>query len=170
MRSRFSRAGLLAAATALLGAHPAAQDSAARRFVGTWRLVSTEQRLADGTRRPFPAIGPNGAGYLIYTDAHRMCAMLMAPDRPKWAVATAPSEPELRSALDGLVAYCGTYEVDAAQGTVVHHVELDKVPNVVGTDRKRFFSFSGDRLVLRIAPPLAEGTTESSLTWQRVAP
>jgi hypothetical protein len=92
----------------------------------------------------------------------------MNPARPRWVVPSQPTEQEAWSALNGLVAYCGTYEVDAGEGTVVHHVELDTVPNRIGTARKRFFTFTGNRLVLRLAPPLAEGVLESSLTWERV--
>ncbi len=144
------------------------QDAVAKQFIGVWRLVSTEQRMADGTTHPSPQFGPNGIGYLMYTDAKRMCAVLVNPARPKWVDSSNPTEQELRSAMDGLGAYCGTYDVDAEEGSVVHHVELDKVPNMIGTDRKRFFTFTGNRLVLRLAPPLPEGVLESSLTWERV--
>ncbi len=144
------------------------QDAVARQFIGVWRLVSTEQLMADGTTRPSPDLGPNGVGYLMYIDAKRMCAVLMNPARPKWVIPSNPAEQEIRSAMNGLVAYCGTYDVDAGEGSVVHHVELDKVPNAVGTDRKRLFTFTGNRLVLRLAPPLPVGVLESSLTWERV--
>ena len=36
------------------------------RFLGTWELVSTEYRYADGTRRPYADVGPHGKGYLMY--------------------------------------------------------------------------------------------------------
>lgn len=144
------------------------RNDIAGQFVGAWRLVSTEQRLADGTTRPNPAYGPSGVGYLIYADANRMCAVLMNPNRPKWSSEAAPTEQEIRSAINGLSAYCGTYDVDVEHGFVVHHVELDRVPNAIGTIRKRFFVFSGNRLVLRPAPPLPEGVVDSSLTWERV--
>ncbi len=144
------------------------QDAVAKQFIGVWRLVSTEQRMADGTTHPSPAFGPNGVGYLMYSDAKRMCAVLMNPARPQWVVPSNPTEQEVRSAMNGLVAYCGTYDVDAGEGSVVHHVELDTVPNTIGTDRKRFFTITGNRLVLRLAPPLPEGVLESSLTRERV--
>ncbi len=144
------------------------QDAVANQFIGVWRLVSTEERLADGTTRPNPVFGPNGVGSLMYSGAKRMCAVLVNPARPKWVDPSNPTEQEVRSAMNGLVAYCGTYDVDTREGSVVHHVELDTVPNRIGTDRKRFFTFTGNRLVLRLAPPLPEGVPESSLTWERV--
>ena len=36
------------------------------QFVGTWKLVSTEEKLKDGSSRPYQDVGPRGAGYLIY--------------------------------------------------------------------------------------------------------
>ncbi|HYA44273.1 MAG TPA: hypothetical protein VED59_01600 [Acidimicrobiales bacterium] len=48
-------------------------DAVAKQFLGVWRLVSTEQRLVDETTRPSPEFGLNGVGYLMYSDAKRMC-------------------------------------------------------------------------------------------------
>jgi hypothetical protein len=145
------------------------QGTAAERskLVGTWRLTSTHQLLDDGTLRPDPPLGPNGIGYIIYSETGRMCAMLANPDRPKWASPNAPTDVELRSALNGIVAYCGTFEVNEKDGYVVHHVEFDKSPNIAGTDRKRFFSIKGDRLVLRPSP-LPAGIKDWALEWERV--
>ena len=106
------------------------------RLVGTWRLVAARQRMTDGTIRPDPQTGPNGIGYIMYSETGQMCAVLGDPDRAKWASETTPSDTEVRRAFDGLVAYCGTFEVNDAQGLVVHHIQLDRVPNLAGTDRK----------------------------------
>ena len=142
--------------------------SAATGLVGTWRLISATQRLSDGTVRPDPQTGARGTGYLMYSETGRMCAVLANPDRPRWKSEAAQAEAELRAAFDGLVAYCGTYEVREAEGYVVHHIELDRVPNLAGTDRKRFFTLSGSRLVLRPAPPLPAGVKEWAVEWERV--
>lgn len=140
----------------------------ATELVGTWRLISATQRMADGTVRPDPQTGARGNGYLMYSETGRMCAVLANPDRPKWKSEIAPVEAELRAAFDGLVAYCGTYEVHETEGYVVHHIEMDRVPNLAGTDRKRYFTLSGSRLVLRPAPPLPAGVKEWTVEWERV--
>ena len=62
-----------------IGAQAWAVDSA-KRLVGAWRLVSIEQRMRDGTKRPSPRFGPNGIGYLIYSESGRMCAVLTDPE------------------------------------------------------------------------------------------
>lgn len=149
---------------------PAAQrpDPAAARFVGAWRLVSWEERLPDGTVRPNRVIGPKGIGSIMYSDSGRMCAMLMNPERAGWPAEGLPSDAAVRTAFDGFVAYCGTYEVNDKEHYVVHHVEMDKAPNIVGTDRRRSFVFSGNRLALTLPSPPREGATQSTLTWERV--
>ena len=36
------------------------------RILGTWKLVSAEQTMKDGTIRPYPQFGPHGKGFLMY--------------------------------------------------------------------------------------------------------
>ena len=136
-------------------------------LVGTWRFVSANQQLADGTDKPDPQTGARGVGFLIYTETGQMCAVIANPDRPRWRSAS-PTDAEVRAAFEGLVAYCGSYEVNVLDGYVVHHIEMDREPNLAGSDRKRYFSISGNRLVLRPAPPLPPGVREWAIVWERV--
>jgi hypothetical protein len=149
------------------GVLPQTARPAAAQLVGMWRLVDIKQRLADGAVRPDPYLGPRGVGYIMYSGTGHVCAFLANPDRPKWKSPNAPGEAELRAAFEGLIAYCGTYKVNESEGSVLHHVEMDKVPNLAGIDRKRFFSVSGNRLVLRLSP-LPRGIKEWTLEWERV--
>jgi hypothetical protein len=161
----------IAVAAALLlagqGAGTAARGAAVG-IVGTWRLVAATQRMADGTERPDPNVGAGARGYIIYTPTGHVCAMLGNSARPRWAAGDRPTEAEAMAITENMVAYCGTYTIDVAGGFVLHHVELDLSPNRSGTDRKRFFTITGDRLVLRPAPPLPEGVRDWTVTWQRV--
>jgi hypothetical protein len=145
----------------------AKQKPGAPQLVGTWRLVATKRRLGDGTVRPELKLGSRGIGYVTYSDSGVMCSFLSNPDRPRWKDPSAPTEAELRSAVEGMVAYCGTYEVNEPEGYVLHHIEMDKVPNVADTDRKRYFTISGNRLVLRPSP-LPDGMKDWTVEWERV--
>jgi hypothetical protein len=145
----------------------AAAQGAAARLVGAWRLVAATQRMADGTERPDPNVGAHARGYIIYSPTGQVCAMLANSERPRWAVGDQPTAAEASAIPGNMVAYCGTYSVDEAAGYVLHHVEVDLSPNRTGTDRKRFFTLSGDRLVLRPAPPLPEGVQDWTVTWER---
>lgn len=141
------------------------QDATAKQFIGTWRLVSWSQRLADGTTRQ----DPRSTAYIIYTDSGHMCSVGMAPNRQPWASETAPTGTEAVAAIGsaGLYAYCARVEIHPADGFVLHHVEIDKSPNLIGRTRKRWFTFQGpNRVALRIDPPeLAAPVVESTLIW-----
>jgi hypothetical protein len=146
--------------------HAQSPDDIARQFLGMWRLVCRTQRLADGTTRQSPI----SAAYIIYSDTGRMCYVGMNPNRPRWKSETAPTPEEALSGIMGLGAYCATVEIHAKEGFVVHHVEIERSPNLVGRARKRWFTFEGsNRVSLRIdAPELTSPVVEDVLTWERV--
>lgn len=137
-------------------------------LTGTWALVSTIETLPDGTTRADPQVGPMPKGYMIYGDANRMCAQFTNPARPQWSSTTKPTYEELRSTIDFMGAYCSRYEVNVEEGYVLHHVEIDRVPNFSNQVRRRNFRFEDpDRLVLTAVPPPA-GLAALTITWQRV--
>jgi hypothetical protein len=162
--------GTLFIAALLIAIQPASTTArgTAAGIVGTWRLVSATQRMADGTERPDPNVGANAQGYIIYTQTGQVCALLGNSARARWVTGDRPTEAEAMAIPENMVAYCGTYTVDEAGGFVLHHVELDLSPNRAGTDRKRFFTISGNRLVLRPAPPLPKGVQDWTVTWLRI--
>ena len=135
-------------------------------FVGMWRLLSRTQRLADGTTRKHP----ESVAYLIYVDGGRMCYVGMDPNRPNWKSETTPTPEEAVVGIAGLGAYCGTVDIHANEGFVVHHIEIEKVPNLVGRDRKRWFVFeTPDRLRLRKdRSELSQPVIDDELVWERV--
>jgi hypothetical protein len=138
-----------------------------KQLAGTWRLVSSTQRFKDDTTRE----NQNLAGYILYADSGHMCAVLMNRNRPNWNSETAPTADEMKSTLSGadFSAYCSTVEVHAKEGFVLHHVELEKSPNIVGRTRKRWFTLKGNRLTLRIDPPeLPSPLVDWTLVWERV--
>ena len=74
----------------------------------------------------------------------------------------------MRQAFEGYLAYFGTYTGDDGAGVVVHHVEGATFPNLIGTDQRRTFALSGDRLTLS-TPPLVRAGRRSTyvLVWER---
>lgn len=112
-------------------------------FAGTWRLVSTENRYADGTTEPYTEVGPKGLGYLMYDRTGHMCAQLMNPIRPNWKNDRHPTAGEALSGTNGFLSYCGTYEVREPQQIMVHHPETAWSPNWVGTVQNRPYRITG---------------------------
>jgi len=140
------------------------------RFLGAWELVTTEQRLTDGSKRPYRQAGPNGKGYLIYTADGHMCAELMNPDRPVWKDRRNPSDAEKASAIDGLVAYCGRYEIDETNKVIYHYPEVAWSPNYVGTKQARPYKFNGDLLTFSGKVVDEPGVESYSITWGKATP
>ncbi len=148
--------------------HPQDDASIAKQFAGTWRLVSWVHQLADGTTRQ----DPKSAAFLIYSEPGYMCYVGMNPKRSAWKSATAPTLDEMALGLgnNGFYCYCAAAEVHAKKGFILLRLEVDKIPNMVGKTRKRWFKFEGpNRLALTIDP--SENSLpviESTLVWERV--
>jgi Lipocalin-like domain len=115
------------------------------QFVGAWKLVSTEEKLKDGSTRPYQDVGPHGTGYLMYSADGHMCAELTGADRPKWDVPATTAQKI--SAVNTFTAYCGRFEVDEVHHIMWHHPEVALDPNFVGTKQPRPYRFEGNRLI-----------------------
>jgi len=133
-----------------------------KRIVGNWRLVSFVNLDEKGVERP----GPYEAGRIMYDAAGNMAAQLMRSGRTK--LSTPSTEAERATAYSGFVAYYGRYEVNAAAGSVTHHVEGSTNPNWVSTDLVRYYAFSNDDARLRLSIKNAEGRVTGTLTWERL--
>ena len=163
---------LLAGAMAAAAQEPPGktpQDMAiARKLVGVWRLLNRTVTFADGTSRP----DPRTTAYLIYSDTGTACYVAMDPTRTAWKSEAGPTPEEALAGITGLGAYCGTFQVNAAAGSVVHTMEIERIPNLVGRDRRRLFKFEGDdRLILVIgAEEYRPPVVERRLLWERVKP
>lgn len=144
-------------------------EGTSARLVGAWRLVSYEARQDDGTvDHP---MGRDVAGLLVYTPDGHVSMQVMRPGRPRFASGDigGGSPRELEAAASGYFAYAGTFEVDEAEGTVTHRVELSLVPNWVGAEQKRFVRMRDDELELVAAPTRINGREQAArLVWRRV--
>jgi hypothetical protein len=139
-----------------------------RDLIGTWGLVSSEWKRADGRHaNPF---GDGAVGVLIYDASGYMSAQIMRADR----AAPDPKQPAgidvaMTSAVAGYVAYFGVYAADAAAGTVTHRVIGAAHPAWVGMEIMRRFVIEGDVLTLRDDLTTADGVPVAAATsWQRM--
>ena len=138
-------------------------------LVGAWRLVSWENRAADG--QVTYATGTDARGYLLYTADGRFAVLISRSGRAGFAAGDllGGTTQEKARAVEGFVAYAGRYTFHGDR--VVHHVELSLFPNWVGTDQERSVERAGDRLTLSASPLLLAGTQQvPRLVWERVAP
>ena len=141
------------------------------RLVGTWKLVSIEERDAKGRLVTPLDYGPEPIGMLMYDATGHMSVHAMRRGRPRLAsddVHLATPE-NAKAAFIGYGAYFGTYTVDERAGLVTHHVEGSLIPNWEGSEQRRRFTISGDKLVLEPPEIRAAGEKRTRrLTWQRL--
>jgi hypothetical protein len=136
-------------------------------LIGTWRLVSWENRSVDG-QISYP-LGQDAGGYIMYNPDGYMFVAIMRPNRPKFVAGDllSGSPEEKAQAAKTYVSYCGRYEFRG--DTVIHHVELSLFPNWVGVDQERLVEVTGDRLTLSTRPILLGGIQQTAhLIWERV--
>ena len=140
----------------------------ASHIVGTWKLVSTEETMKNGTTRPFPSFGPHAKGFLIYQRDGYMCALLMNPDRPRFADSARPTLQEKAAAADGTFAYCGKYEIDAEHSQIVHLPELATDPGLVGSRQIRPYRLEDGRLIFSDLEKNDPSVERWKIVWQKV--
>jgi hypothetical protein len=135
-------------------------------LVGTWRLVSWENRSVDG-QISYP-LGEDAVGYIMYNEHGYMFVAIMRPDRATFPTGDllSGSTEEKAQAASTYVSYCGRYEFRG--DTVIHRVELSLFPNWVGVDQERLVEVTGDRLTLSTRPILLGGIQRTThLVWER---
>lgn len=139
-------------------------------LVGTWELVSREDRTPAGEPRVDPALGADPIALLVYDRAGHFAAQFMKRARggPPAAPA-ARAGPNNTAARDGYDAYFGTYVVDDAQGTVTQTLRGALAAENVGMTLTRAMRVLGDELVIRLETRSADGEPiVRTLRWRRV--
>ena len=165
---KFSTSLLLGFVLCTFSAFSQTESEIRDQIVGTWKLVSTEDTLKDGTTRPMPAFGAHGKGFLMYERDGYMCADLVNPDRPKWGDTLRPTLEEKTAAADGTFAYCGRYEIDVKQKQIIHLPEVATDPGYVGSRQVRPYRLEGKRLVLGDAVKDDPSIARWKIVWEKV--
>ena len=136
-------------------------------IVGTWKLVSWENRTADGqVSYPF---GKDAIGSILYSADGYMSVAIMTANRPNFVGGDilGGTLEEKAAAMETYISYGGRYELQ--EGSVTHYIEVTLFPNWVGVQQKRFFKFEGNQLLLSTPPILQQGQEQTGhLIWQRV--
>jgi hypothetical protein len=139
-------------------------------LIGTWRLVSREDRTASGERRVDPGLGADPIALLVYDRGGNFAAQFMRRDRRRAPAATAASAPNNSRAVGGYDAYFGSYTVDDAAGTVTQRLLGALSAENVGMVLTRSMRVSRDELVIQLDTASADGTPiVRTLRWTRAA-
>jgi hypothetical protein len=148
----------------LLGAEAVAQT--AKDLVGMWTLVSVTL-VEDGKK--IEMYGANPQGQAIFAPNGRFSIMFIRSDVPRFASSNreAGTPEENRAAVQGSIAYFGTYSVSETDRVIIYHIEGSTFPNWRDIDQKRLFRFSDGELILTNPAP-STGSGMGYSVWKRV--
>ncbi len=144
----------------------------ASQLVGTWRLVSREDRTAAGERRIDPGLGADPVAILIYDGEGNFAAQFMKRDRSAAdVVVNREASANNSAAVNGYDAYFGTYTVHEATHEVRQVLQGSLSPGDVGKVVTREMHVDGNTLTIELATTSADGEPVTRrLVWRRVAP
>jgi ketosteroid isomerase-like protein len=115
---------------------PSSEPSMRERLIGSWRQVSDEETMPDGS-----VVRADEIGFVTWDGTGHMSEQVM-----RRSASQAPSD---ATYLDnGYDAYFGTYAIEAGR-TITHHVEGSVARQLVGKNLVRSVEFSGGRLILK---------------------
>lgn len=140
------------------------QLSLKAQLVGTWTVVSWEQKKSDGTKlRQF---GANPMGIAFFDAGGRYIIAVMRSDRARYAsnALWQGTAEENKATADGTMTYFGTYSVSEVDRSIAIYIEGSSFPNWNGTDQKRIVAIMGDQLTLTVRPPSGENV---DVIWKR---
>jgi hypothetical protein len=144
--------------------------SLSAQLIGTWNLLSREDRTRAGEPRVDPSLGASPIALLFFDRQGNFSAQFMKRERggePEPAAANLlPNNSQARGGYD---AYFGTYAVDEALGDVTTRLVGALSPENVGQVFTRNMSVVGDELTIRLETASAAGEPISrTLRWRRV--
>lgn len=164
----FVRSLVLCAACAALAPPSAYGQSLKEQLSGAWTLVSWT-RVVGETEEP-GLMGQDAIGQIMFAGDGHMCFNAMRRNRPPFASPEFQrgTPEEKAAAYDGYVGYCGRYEVNEQERSVIFRLELSSYPNLTGTAQKRFVEIAGNRLKIKSPPIPVRGTLAvNTVVWER---
>ena len=164
-------------ATSALGADPKPAPAPAKaaalkdQLVGTWMLTESKLEYADGKKEE--AGGGDEKGIAMFDAQGNFTWLIMGAARKPFKANNRMEGTldEYKGAVQGTVAYWGTYTVNEAEKSVSFTIARSVFPNWDGTTRKSTITVAGDELKQVNAPiPSAKGPYVPKLVWKRAKP
>jgi hypothetical protein len=137
----------------------------AKDLIGTWALVSV---TLEQDSKKVDMYGANPQGQAIFDPNGHFSITFIRSDVPKFASTNrqAGTPEENKAAVQGSIAYFGTYSISETDKVVTYHVEGSTFPNWRGTDQKRLFKLSADELTFSNPSP-STGSGNAGSVWRR---
>jgi Lipocalin-like domain len=142
------------------GQHQSLKD----RLIGTWALVSWEQKKSDGST--VQRYGVNPTGIAFFDAGGRYIIAVMRSDRANYACDALwqGTAEENKATASGTITYFGTYSVTEADSSIAIHIEGSSFPNWNGAKQERIVAITENQLTLTVRPPSGETV---DVIWKR---
>jgi hypothetical protein len=146
------------------------KGSLAGKLIGTWELLTREDRTHGGELRMEPSLGSNPIALLFFDSHGHFAAQFMNRERGKSPSVDISGPVSNNSrARDGYDAYFGTYQVDESAGNVTTKLSAALSPENVGQVFIRTMNVSGDELTIQLATSTSAGeAVVRTLRWKRI--
>ncbi|HEV7744522.1 MAG TPA: lipocalin-like domain-containing protein [Pyrinomonadaceae bacterium] len=118
----------------------------AKAVVGTWKLISAEDRSSASDPWVPYTFGNPPSGYFIYDATGHASIQIMTTPPQKIATPDSPTPTEALAIFNNYIAYYGTYTVDAKNITV--QVEGAWDPSQVGSSQARPYQLKGENTLI----------------------
>jgi len=147
-----------------------------QQLIGAWRLVSIDCTGPSG-----PMVDPfyqaDSIGIIIYDSSGWMSVQIAAPHRrpvevpeSRLSASAAAQDVGLKAAaFDTYYAYFGTWEFDAANSMVTHHVESSLISSETGVDYEQKVSLAKGRLIFTTRSGKKGEEIIRRKVWERIA-
>lgn len=133
------------------------------QIIGVWSLVSFQDLDQNGNT--FYPLGEDATGFIIYHPEGYMSAQLMKQGRVAYQsghMFNGTTE-EMAEAANGYLAYAGKFDVNEAESTLIHHMEVSMNPTWEAQKQPRIASIVGDLLTIHY-----DLNPNQKLVWKRV--
>ena len=173
---RLASEGLRAAVAKLgMGTGASAAPPISREdLIGSWRLLRIEYHGPKGALDD-PFYHSGSTGLLTYDASGAMSVQIAAGARPTLSIsatrplnaAAIPDERAKAAALDSYYAYFGTWELDAEQSSVTHHVSSALIPAEIGMSYSQNVKIEAGTLIFTNRQQGPDGEYVRTKFWQR---
>jgi Lipocalin-like domain len=140
-------------------------SSLKQQAVGTWKLMSV---FVDGPHKVEP-YGPSPAGMMFVDAGGNFSVSIVRAGIPKFESKnrTTGTDAENKAAVQGSLAYFGTYTINDADSSITVTIESSNYPNFEGETQKRILALNGDELLVTNPSPSGGGGVAKQI-WKRL--
>jgi hypothetical protein len=156
--------------------HTAAAKLTKEAIIGAWRLVGIDFSGPNGSLTD-PVFGPNPQGIIIYDSSGWMSVQIVTANRPtipkpasRTSSVLSTDEAMLAAqAFNTYYAYFGSWEFDAVESAITHHLRASLLPYETGVEYRPEVTFDGIHLKLIVRSQQNGETRQRTLVWARVS-